>query len=720
MVSKRVIVIAADKPFQKRLIAGAMAAGGAVQAFASAEELPGRIEADLVLYALGWQISDPLFNGLLARLPDGARLVPILPAPQLEGMVSLLVDPRISTVMVAEEMSAVAISSTVSKLLYGDLFGLEKVMPWGVRVYSMLVGDYQEKSFAISTIGDFAAAMGVRRKYREQIDQCIDEMLMNALYDAPVDDEGKQLFSEIPVKERVGIKVADKAVVQYACDGDRFAVSVRDAFGSLRKGTVLQYLDKCLHAKGAEQIDRKTGGAGLGLYLMANSATEIYFHIFEKAATEVVCSFDLSAARSQLRAFGIFGESLVTTTRPVSYPSTRTVTTRPGRRLEDIAPPQPARASVVLPVMMTFAVLLLLASVTLVALPYLKRAPSATLHIESTAAGAIVYLDGRARGTAPLALAGLEAGRSYAVRSALPGHKEDDQLVTAAAGESTVRLNNPAESGSAYIESDPPGARVFVDGQDTGKLAPATLELKAGQGAEVTLKRDGFLEQKLRVTGPRPGERSVYRASLPLSTQVAALTVEVEPAGATVAVDGMTLMPPDAPTRDTFVKPDAKHHLKVSAQGFIDYRSDLVLAGGEHQTVKVKLGEGGVLALKTNVHCRVFVDDKPIGQAPLLPLALAEGKHSLSLRSDKPYLRYDTDITVEKGKTSEQRLEFGTVEVKAPGVTAHPEGAAQEGVTELQLPAGPQKLALSNRETGEQRERELTIAPGGKTVIDAW
>src|SRR4051812_22840925 len=118
MLSKRVIVIAADKPFQKRLIAGAMAAGAAVQAFASSEELPGRIEADLVLYAMGWSIADPAFNSVLARLPEGARLVPILPAPQLEGMVSLLLDQRISTVLVAEEMSAQTVSGAVSKILY--------------------------------------------------------------------------------------------------------------------------------------------------------------------------------------------------------------------------------------------------------------------------------------------------------------------------------------------------------------------------------------------------------------------------------------------------------------------------------------------------------------------------------------------------------------------------------------------------------------------------
>ncbi len=716
MLSKRVIVIAADKPFQKRLIAGAMAAGGAVQAFATADELPGRIEADLVLYALGWQLQDGALTSLLARLPDGSRLVPILPAPQLEGMVSLLADARISTVLVAEEMSAVTVSSTVSKLLYGDLFGIDKVMPWGVRTYSMLVGDYQEKSLAIGTIGDFASAMGVRRKYREQIDQCIDEMLMNALYDAPVGEDGKPLFAEVPVKERVGLKVAEKAVVQYACDGEHFAVSVRDAFGSLRKSTVLSYLDKCLHASGPEQIDRKAGGAGLGLYLIANSATEVYFHIFENAATEVVCCFDLSSQRSQLRSFGIFEESLLTQKRP-PVAAARTVPTIRGRRREDMAPP-PVERSALLPAMMTLAVLLLLASVTLVALPYLRKPPRSALRIESEPPGASVFVDGRARGATPLTVEGLEAGRSYALRSALAGYKDDDQLVTTTEGEQAVRLHLSALQGSITVESDPAGAMVILDGTDTGKRSPATVEIATGKTASVVLRKDGFYEQKLTVSGPHPGERAIYRAALPISRDVAALTIKVEPGTATVALDGMALMPP-APSYDTFVKPGTTHKVKVTAPGFIDQRREIWLAGGEHKTLDVRMLEGGVLQVKTNTPARVFIDDKPVGTAPLAPLALAEGTHTLSLRSQKPYLAYSTTVTVEKGKTVEARVDFGTVEVKAPGVVAHPDGS-DTAVTVLQLPVGTQKLALANTETGEKREREVLIAPGGKVVIDAW
>jgi hypothetical protein len=714
MLSKRVMVVAAEKPLQRRLIAGAMAAGGAVQGFTSADELPARIETDLVLYALGWQLQDPGLQSLLARLPEGARVVPVLHASQLDWMIKLLEDKRIASVLVAEELGGQMISSVVSKLLYADLFGLEKVMPWGVRIYSMLVGDYQEKSLAIATIGDFAQAMGVRRKYREQIDQCIDEMLMNALYDAPVDETGKPLFADVSVKERVALRLAEKAVVQYACDGDRFAVSVRDSFGSLSKETVLAYLDKCLHATGADQIDRKAGGAGLGLYLIANSATEVYFHVFEGAATEVMCCFDLQAARSQLRVFGVFEESIRSAARPTRA-SERTVSARQGRRREDIAPVP--RASALLPVMMTFAVLLLITAVTLVALPYVRHAPTAVLRVETDPPGATVFVDGRTRGTAPLTVAGLEAGRSYAVRSTLAGHKEDDQLVTAAAGESTIRLRLPAEASAIAVESDPPGARVVVDGKDTGKRAPTSLELQAGRAYEVRLMLDGYLEQMLRVTAPPAGEHAVYRAALPLSNQVAALSIEATPEAATVTVDGLALLPP-AKVHETFVKPGARHVVRAQAPGFVEGREEVLLAGGERRKLKLTLVEGGELALKANVPAKVFIDDKPIGTAPLAPMTLAEGPHKLKLRASSPPLEYETRVTIEKGRTVEEKLEFGTVEIKAAGVLAHPGGEGAPGVTELQLLAGPRKLLLSK--DGETRERELNVPAGKKLIVDAW
>src|SRR5262249_13204359 len=224
-------------------------------------------------------------------------------------MLDLMKDPRVSNVLVAEDaIESSRLSNVATKLLFGDVFGLEKFLSWGVRVYSMLVGDYQEKSIAIAAISDFAAAMGVRRKYRESIEQAIDELLMNALYDAPVDQSGKQVFADVPTKTRISLRMEQKAVIQYACDGDRFAVSVRDSFGMLTKEIVLKFIEKCIRS--SQQIDRKAGGAGLGLYLVANSSSQFHVHLYPGVATEAIVVFDLTAPKVQLKNFGVYKEKI--------------------------------------------------------------------------------------------------------------------------------------------------------------------------------------------------------------------------------------------------------------------------------------------------------------------------------------------------------------------------------------------------------------------------
>jgi hypothetical protein len=570
MLSRRIIVIAADRALQRRLIAGAMAAGGAVQAFADATELPPRLECDLCLFALGSAGRDAAYQTVRARLPDDAQMLPLLPAPNLAAAVELLADASVSAVLSMDGIGAPTLGATISRLLYGDLFGLDKAMPWGVRRYSIPVGDYQEKSLAIATVSDFAAAMGVRKKYRDQIEQCLDEMLMNALYDAPVDSDGKPLYAEVSVRDRVNLRGVEKVIVEYACDGERFALAVRDNYGSLRKNTVLAYLDKCLHADGAEQIDHKAGGAGLGLFLIANAATEVSFHVFRGQGTEVLCVFDLKQPYWQLRALAIHERAERRRGRDV------------GRRREDHPRGHfaPTLAAAILGVTT-------LAALAAWLLPSALHKP-ATLHIESDPPGAAVFLDGRHRGNTPLAVRDLEAGRSYALRSTLAGARDDDQLVVATAGESVVRLHNVRLPSTVAVDSEPPGARISVDGTDSGKQTPAELDLPAGKSATLALLLDGYRAAPLAVAVGPPGERRVYFTRLALDTSVGALDIDIEPAGAEVTVDGLPLVPPSA-HRHTFVRPDANHMVRAVAEGFAEAHAQLTVHGGERRTLSLRL-----------------------------------------------------------------------------------------------------------------------------------
>ena len=167
----------------------------------------------------------------------------------------------------------------------------------------MRLRDYAGRSAAIDTILSHAEEVGVRRQVRSSIGQVCEELLMNALYDAPVDEHGNQIFAEINPHDRTESASPRPVSIRYAATADSFAVAVRDRFGRLAKDTILAYIRKCLH--GAQQIDRKTYGAGLGLYLVANASTAYVVNVAHGIATEVVCMFD-RGAKAPLRTIGVF------------------------------------------------------------------------------------------------------------------------------------------------------------------------------------------------------------------------------------------------------------------------------------------------------------------------------------------------------------------------------------------------------------------------------
>jgi hypothetical protein len=235
---------------------------------------------------------------------DGAQLVGVTPPSNLASLTRLLGDPRCNHVLTADPSGFATVAITVQKFVTGDLFGIEKYLPTGAAVHLTRLREYKGRTAAIDEVLAYAEKVGVRRQVRSAIGQVCEELLMNALYDAPADENGTPIFAEVDVKERLD-KLSPRPVsIRYAATENGFAVSVRDRFGRLDKATVLRYIDKCLHSP--QQIDRKVYGAGLGIYLIANAATQFVLNVAPGMATEVVCTFDRKTARASLRALSVF------------------------------------------------------------------------------------------------------------------------------------------------------------------------------------------------------------------------------------------------------------------------------------------------------------------------------------------------------------------------------------------------------------------------------
>ncbi|HEY5937428.1 MAG TPA: hypothetical protein VIU61_22435, partial [Kofleriaceae bacterium] len=283
---RRIVAVSPD-PAVARAIAAGLASVAAVE---SRPAVTPELVADLCVIDISGcpETGDPGPDPGLA-----CPVIAIVPRGELAAVVAILQAwERVAGVIVAGELDRLAPLAT---RILDQATGLAPLLRANTEVHTRTVADYTDKLACMAEIAAFADAAGVTRN-REAIEQCLDEMLMNALYDAPVDGRGKRVFAGVATKERITWRTEQVATVQYACDGKQFAIAVRDAFGALERRTVVGYLNKSLHEP-ERAVDRKVSGAGLGLYLMVSSSSQVHFHVVPGVATEVVCVFDLEARK---------------------------------------------------------------------------------------------------------------------------------------------------------------------------------------------------------------------------------------------------------------------------------------------------------------------------------------------------------------------------------------------------------------------------------------
>jgi hypothetical protein len=301
-LSKRVLAISSDLDQLRRIVATLERAGAEVDAVRS----PSAIVTDVIPHRYVFYATAGGDTGqiapLIAKLRDRAHVTIVAPQASLSDLTSYLRDDRVNHVVVGEELDH-GVFVTAQKLLTGDIFGIEKYLPEGTAVQYARIRDFEGRGKAIETVLEFAEKNKMRRQVRSAIGSVCEELLMNALYDAPIDADGKQIFAEVDPHERVKTRSPRPVSIRYAVTDDLFAVAVRDRFGRLAKNTILSYIDKCITQP--NQIDRKTYGAGLGLYLVANAAASYVVNVAYGIATEVVCTFD-RGAKSPLRLVGVF------------------------------------------------------------------------------------------------------------------------------------------------------------------------------------------------------------------------------------------------------------------------------------------------------------------------------------------------------------------------------------------------------------------------------
>jgi hypothetical protein len=302
------ILIVSNESAMRRSLKRLMTATGAVTEFVNdltklPESPPSLLCVDLR------SPSAPKLKDVEKVFPD-VRLICIVGVQDFAQMVECIKLARCGSVITYDDhFEPEDFIITVTKLLHGQVFGLQKYFPWGVTLYNMEIGSYDDKVKALDVLNAYAELAGARGPVRDRMALVAEELIINAMYHAPVDGDGKPLYRHMARKELAKLTFDKKVKVACASNGQHFAVAVRDAYGTLDKDVVVKFLGKGT-AKSLEPEQRESG-AGLGLVTALKNANKLVFNLAPGAGAEVIALFDLdllAQGRNGVRSVHIFTE----------------------------------------------------------------------------------------------------------------------------------------------------------------------------------------------------------------------------------------------------------------------------------------------------------------------------------------------------------------------------------------------------------------------------
>ena len=179
---------------------------------------------------------------------------------------------------------------------------LSAYLDWGAHTIELEVRSTTDRDLAVARIQDLVGMLAVPRRIAEMFGELAHELIMNAIYDAPVDAQGRPRYAA-DRRAHVVLEPHEQAAVRMGTDGTRLVLQVRDPFGGLARRHVFDGLARGL----AGEMDRSHGGAGLGLTVCHNASSALFFDVWRGRHTEVTALFELD---QNLREFRTQARSL--------------------------------------------------------------------------------------------------------------------------------------------------------------------------------------------------------------------------------------------------------------------------------------------------------------------------------------------------------------------------------------------------------------------------
>ncbi len=287
---KNVLLVDMDR---KQLVLAKMAVGSSGVRMDIAADVTAAKQL-LLLNKYDLVVFDDNCSDIVPFLPDIKKAV-MITSKRVQENIPVLKKAKIVNNLITrdpedKQLTIKTLLTTLSKLLNNDVFGIEKYLSWGVDIQSKKVSASTERLKLKDDMLAYFRRLGIRNTVLEKMYQVAEELLMNAIYDAPTDKSGNSLFNHLSRKTEVVLETHLQSTIKYGCDGIYLAVSVTDPFGSLTKDVIINYLDSCYSGQAGSLNDGK-GGAGRGLHQIVENSDLTIFNVKAGQRTEVISIF---------------------------------------------------------------------------------------------------------------------------------------------------------------------------------------------------------------------------------------------------------------------------------------------------------------------------------------------------------------------------------------------------------------------------------------------
>ncbi len=237
---------------------------------------------------------------------EGGRILTVAEAPSMPKDLYPVPDRTYDLLSHNMEWGSKVLSSAIVSLLSGGtlgdvLFSTSDRMQGGGSVTSSRL-----KTSLIEAILGSLERGGVQLTKRARISTVIDELLMNALYDAPAGrdraaraGESKQPL-RVEKRKDTELPEGEHVQVKWSYTGEAFNLMVVDPYGTLEPAVLWQRVVN-FFSKNMVEVNRTSGlGGGVGLYMIFRSVASYFARVEQGRMTEVTIKMDLSPSFSDV------------------------------------------------------------------------------------------------------------------------------------------------------------------------------------------------------------------------------------------------------------------------------------------------------------------------------------------------------------------------------------------------------------------------------------